>query len=638
MSVEAMTMVNVAGPENMVDSAIGRFLAGGNFHPENAVSMMAGTKKLLPFDSSNPYAELLSKTLGLMKDFGIEPEFHEFSFAALEVEEVSQKLEELQKKSSSLKAEREEKEKTVQSSQVMSQQLGHFASFDVELSNLFNMRYLKFRFGRIPEESHREMTERLDDRPDAYWFDSGRAGHWMYGGYFVLPGNYSRVDSMCDSMGFERIHVEVDGNLESTANQTMERLAAEKKSAELRIAEIDVEQKSLISTSAQPLLLYYSWLKYMSGIRQLRSYAGQRHGKFYLVGWMPYADAKEVEAQCEKLDGFSCILTNPKDRRELHPPVKLKKGFFSGIYEPFVEMYGLPAYGELDPRLFLAITYTVLFGVMFGDVGQGAMLVVIGLLLWKLKNMWLGRIVALCGVSAALMGLVYGSVFGNEHILPGFKVLEDGNTMKILIVAVGVGVVLILICMVMNVVTGIRQRDIKKIFFEPNGIAGFVLYLGIAAGAVLKLVGGINLFTPLYIIFVIALPIFLILAATPLTKLLTGQKDWMPKSIGMFLVEGFFELFETALSYVSNTVSFLRVGAFAISHAGMMMVVYLLSSGADGYSIGGLIFGNLLVTGIETVLVCIQVMRLEFYEMFGRFYKGGGVKFSPKVIDYSQAQ
>ena len=159
--------------------------------------------------------------------------------------------------------------------------------------------------------------------------------------------------------------------------------------------------------------------------------------------------------------------------------------------------------------------------------------------------------------------------------------------------------------------------------------------MGLAGGAMLQIVKGVSLFTTPYILCVIVLPMLLIFAGAPLAKILSGQEDWKPESVGMFFVEGFFELFETMLAYLSNTLSFLRVGAFAISHAGMMMVVYLLSAGADGgYSIGGLIFGNILITGLEAVLVCIQVMRLHYYEMFGRFYESGGVKFKPKTINY----
>jgi V/A-type H+-transporting ATPase subunit I len=285
--------------------------------------------------------------------------------------------------------------------------------------------------------------------------------------------------------------------------------------------------------------------------------------------------------------------------------------------------------------MFMALAYSVLFGIMFGDVGQGAVLAILGYVFWKTKRMWLGRVLVCAGICSVAMGFVYGNIFGYEDILPGFKVLEGENTMRMLLVSVAIGVVLLLICMALNIINGIRQRDIKKIFFSPNGLAGFVMYLSIAVAVVVLFAFDKNIFTPLYIIVFIVLPLFAIFAAEPLTKLCRGEKDWLPESIGMFFVEGFFELFETVLAYVSNTVSFLRVGAFAISHAGMMMVVFLLAKTANGgNNIIAVIIGNIIVMGIEAVLVCIQVMRLHFYEMFGRFYTGGGQKFSPKIIDY----
>ncbi len=638
MSVEQIVMATITGPEKLLDTAIERLIINRQFHPENAIKAMAGTKKLLPLDIANPYSETLSKSMALASEFGITPDYRDFSAESYEPSQISGQLEEISQQLVKNNAQMQEMTRILQNATVVSEQLSHFESFDVELSSLFQMRYLKFRFGRIPAESHREVVRRLGSRPDVYYFDSGNSEHWIYGGYFALPMDYSRVDSIFASLGFERIHIDLEDNTESTVNQEEQRLREQAKQAEQSLKELEAERKKLIADNSEGLLKMYSWLRFKNECYSLRAYAGAHHGKFYMVGWIPEEGSKEFSRECESYGELVCTLTLPKDRPGARPPVKLKKGFISGIYQPFVEMYGLPAYGELDPRLFMAITYTLLFGIMFGDIGQGVLLIISGLLLWKLKKMWLGRIVALCGVSATAFGAVYGSIFGNEHLLPGFKVLEDGNTMKILIVAVAVGVVLILACMILNIITGIRQKDIKKIFFEPNGLAGFVLYTGIAAGAVLKIVKGVSVFTPLYIIAVIALPLFLIFAATPVTKLVTGQKDWLPKSVGMFIVEGFFELFETLLSYVSNTVSFLRVGAFAISHAGMMMVVYLLSAGADGgYSIGGLIFGNLLVTGLETVLVCIQVMRLEFYEMFGRFYQSGGVSFKPAVVNYKAA-
>jgi len=189
--------------------------------------------------------------------------------------------------------------------------------------------------------------------------------------------------------------------------------------------------------------------------------------------------------------------------------------------------------------------------------------------------------------------------------------------------------------MLLNIINGIRMKDRGKALFSPNGLAGMVFYVGIILGVFFLAAKKQNIFTGPYIWLVIVLPLVLLFLSGPLTKLVNGEKDWKPESVGMFFVEGFFELFEICLSYVSNTISFLRIGAYAISHAGMMLVVFNL---AHNTNIVGIAFGNVLVAVLEALLVSIQVMRLEYFEMFGRFYEGGGTEFAPKIIDYKAAQ
>ena len=128
----------------------------------------------------------------------------------------------------------------------------------------------------------------------------------------------------------------------------------------------------------------------------------------------------------------------------------------------------------------------------------------------------------------------------------------------------------------------------------------------------------------------IGVSLVMIFLQEPLGKLAAKKKDWMPKEKGGFFVEAFFETFEILLSFVTNTVSFLRVGAFALNHAGMMSVVvmFMYSLGTGG-SIAVTLFGNLLVIGLEGLIVGIQVLRLGFYEMFSRFYSGDGREFKP---------
>jgi len=193
------------------------------------------------------------------------------------------------------------------------------------------------------------------------------------------------------------------------------------------------------------------------------------------------------------------------------------------------------------------------------------------------------------------------------------------------------GAVLIVLMMVINIINGIRQKDIKKIFFTNNSLAGLIFYLAVVVGAVLMLVTGKKIFTGLYIVIFIVIPVLVMFCQEPLGKLAARRKDWKPESVGGFIAENFFEMFEVILSFVTNTVSFLRVGAYAICHAGMMLVVYTLAG--DPANPVVLVLGNIIVMGIEGLMVCIQVLRLEFYEMFGRFYESGGKKFQPYVVD-----
>ena len=128
-------------------------------------------------------------------------------------------------------------------------------------------------------------------------------------------------------------------------------------------------------------------------------------------------------------------------------------------------------------------------------------------------------------------------------------------------------------------------------------------------------------------------PLILMVLKEPLAKKIEKSTEKMTEGKVMFFVQGFFELFETLLSYFSNTLSFVRIGAFAVSHAAMMEVVLMLA-GAEAGTPNWLIvvLGNLFVCGMEGLIVGIQVLRLEYYEMFSRFYKGNGREFKPYKI------
>ena len=161
-----------------------------------------------------------------------------------------------------------------------------------------------------------------------------------------------------------------------------------------------------------------------------------------------------------------------------------------------------------------------------------------------------------------------------------------------------------------------------------------MFYLSVVLGLVCQLLLSLPVMNAAYILLLLVLPLLLMFLREPLGKLRARDPDWKPERVGEFIIQNFFELFEQLLSYLSNTMSFLRVAAFVLVHAGMMMAVFAIGGMFQtvGYTVA-VIVGNALVMGMECVLVVIQIMRLEFYEMFSRYYNGDGKPFRPLALN-----
>ncbi|WZU00544.1 hypothetical protein MGH68_13430 [Erysipelothrix sp. D19-032] len=240
-----------------------------------------------------------------------------------------------------------------------------------------------------------------------------------------------------------------------------------------------------------------------------------------------------------------------------------------------VEMYGLPKYGEYDPTRYFAITYSLLFGMMFGDVGQGLVIVLVGYLLAKKKDMMLGRIMFRLGFFSMFFGIIYGSVFGNEELPTPFlkplglpiHVASPDFTSNLLISTVGIGVVLILGSILINIIVSLKHKRYTRALFSQNGLAGLMFY-GFMMAWIVTMTLGYSIMNPLTIIVFIVIPLLSILFHEPLSNLIAKMKVTPQEGWGGYIVEGFFELFEVLLGFVTNTLSFLRVGGFILSHAG----------------------------------------------------------------------
>ena len=354
-----------------------------------------------------------------------------------------------------------------------------------------------------------------------------------------------------------------------------------------------------------------------------RYMAHDTKGNFYVVGWLPLSNLEKMIPELEKDDIDYVVKAH--DEVASTPPTHLKNNRLFKPFEVLVEMYGLPNYTELDPTAFVAITAFLMFGFMFGDVGQGLVILLFGLFL-KRKKVALGPVFCFGGISSMIFGLLYGSVFGREDIIPKLLISPMDNIQTMLMAGIGVGAVLIIIAMALNVVNAIKNKDKAKIFFDSNGIAGIVFYVTVLVAIVGFAVNGQWPISAGIMAVLIVLPLVLIFFKEPLTKWIDKKKQVEKSSF----VEKFFEMFEMLLSFVSNTISFVRLAAFAINHVGLCMAIYILADmvGGSGNLIVGII-GNGIVIVLEGLIVAIQVLRLEYYELFSRFYTGDGKEYKP---------
>lgn len=200
------------------------------------------------------------------------------------------------------------------------------------------------------------------------------------------------------------------------------------------------------------------------------------------------------------------------------------------------------------------------------------------------------------------------------------------NITSMLVVGIASGAILIILAMIFNIKNGIKNKDVGKVLFDKNGIAGLVFYIVILALIVGFLVNG-QMFISLSIsVTLIVVTLLLILFKDNIENLINKNKARQKVSI----IEKIFEIIEMLISMASNTISFVRLAAFAINHVGLCMAVYILANmfGTTGSLIVAII-GNIIVIALEGLIVAIQVLRLEYYELFSRFYTGDGKEYIP---------
>ncbi|GAK55003.1 H(+)-transporting two-sector ATPase [Candidatus Vecturithrix granuli] len=379
---------------------------------------------------------------------------------------------------------------------------------------------------------------------------------------------------------------------------------------------------------------------------------GKGTRSYVILGWIPKVQIETFKQEIMKVtegrarfDVSEPELIEEVQQGKIKIPILFNNPLLIKPFESVVFNYGTQDYREIDPTPIVAITFLLMFGMMFGDVGHGIVLFALGY--WVFKRFYqfmdYGIITMECGVSSVIFGLLYGSIFGVEHWLPALWLHPAENIGSLIKFAIGLGVVMISAAVILNIINSFHRKDYASGILGHYGIVGGLFYwITIGLGLKYAIYGNLGVSTEVLILF-LAVPLGIIFFREPLSYLLFKhegtEEKLFPEGIAMFVMESVIDVMDVVIRYLASTVSFVRTAAFALAHGGLFIAVFSLADILAQMKGGGLwywlaiILGNVLIIALEGLVVSIQTIRLEYYEFFSKFFKGGGERFQPLKVE-----
>ncbi len=641
MGIAKLKLFNISSSNDNIDPILARLVEMDYLHMVSASEIIDTVHGLQSYSTDNPCNIILKEIFDMEKEFEIKIPQKEVCSLDYSLDNMRQYVSTTHERIQQLQNHKKDTEELIKKYQDALKQVNHIENLNINLDDLFSCEYVSARVGRIPLDSVEKLNFYTNKMFAFQTFSIEKGYAWSI--YITTNDHEREIDNIFSSLFFDRIHI--PEFVHGTPISAQATLKMEIDVTEQTLSEIEDDIDRIIQDNIEELIEVKNELQFLTKVYEAKKYVVGLGNKININGFVEVKNVSRMEENFKDLPGVEIEMRPPDYDKRLTPPTKLKNNWFTEPFSMFVEMYGVPSYNDMDPTPIVAITYSLLFGIMFGDLGQGLLLMLISFLLYKkFKGMKLAAVGIRIGFASAIFGFFYGSFFGNEEILiPVFQkvfglvdkpihVMDSNFTMTLLIAAVGLGSIFIVTAMILNIVTSLKRKHYAETFFSHNGVSGLIFYSFILTAVALMFTTDINLLKPVFIVPFLILPILLIMFKEPLERLIHGHKMF-PDGFGGFITEAFFEAFEVILSYITNTMSFLRVGGFILSHAGMMLVVFTLMDMMDGVVGKSITFilGNLFVMGLEGLIVGIQVLRLEFYEMFSRYFEGNGIPFKYNV-------
>ena len=518
------------------------------------------------------------------------------------------------------------------------------APMGAPLEELRRLRYVFLTSGLLPERNVPRLRDSLARVPHLIV----PAGPAAADGRILITAVCLRagadaLERALRSAQFER--VDVPTYLTGTPGEASAQVEAQLAASRAALAAVEAERATLGPRLEPDIRTLRAALQRERLLVEARGSMGRSERVTLISGWVPAVLAPRLEAAIRAAAGSGCVIQWQEPatlegvrRGHIPVPILLHNPVWVRPFERLLRGYGLPRYGELDPTAVVAIGFLGMFGFMFGDVGQGAVLFALGYFIYRRMFRYRDYAVILmeCGVFATAFGFLYGSVFGVERWLPALwlRPLDDMTTL--MKTAIAFGVVLLSIGLVLNVINAVRRRD-RAALWERNGVLAALAYWIAVGLAARRLTAGAEA-VPGSAALWLAVPLTVMLVREPVRVIRKGVRERRWPGIEELLavmVQSLVEVVDTVVAAISNTATFIRLAAFALSHAGLFLATFsvaeTVSRSAAG-SVGAalvIVLGNVVIVALEGLIVSIQSVRLEYYEFFSKFYSGGGEEYRP---------
>ncbi len=532
-----------------------------------------------------------------------------------------------------------------------------FANLKVPYKEIDNLTFLTLRIGKINPEVLEELQFSIGNRAVVIPLGEDKTR--------ILAASSKKgrfaLDSELKKFGF--LSLDIPKDFKGVPDDVIAGLKQKTEDAKDDIEKIKLEKAEYAEKNKTLILKLLHNFSLGAQVLQIRHSLEATQTVFRIMGWISANDEQKIMSDIDNLtEGRAAIrlyapseVPSVKNGKE-KVPVFYKHNQFVSSFERIIFSYGAPLYGTLDPTPIVAVFFTLLFGIMFGDLGQGSVFLILGLLMhWgtpkivKRFSKFAFVFIAI-GIASMFMGFLTGEFFTNGRILipvsrfvtglfgaPHDHILhlmpEGGSISKLIMFfafTLSVGFIINSAGLIINIINNFRLRRFAKAIFSKTGISG-LFFFWYAVFTALRIALFKIGFMWIDIVFLI-LPLLCIFFSEPLERFIKGQTPVFENGFFAAVIEGLVEILEVLSTYISNSVSFLRVGAFALSHAVLSFIVFTMADFCGGYLSYGIIpaiIGNLVIILLEGLIVSIQIIRLQYYEFFSKFFTDTGREFVP---------